>query len=560
MKFKHFIALFFIGAGLVYAQKENYNWTFGQKAGLSWNPSIGETQLPSMEAHNVFELASIGVESEILDEVPQSFSTEMISSEGCFTVSDYAGNLLFYSNGQKIWNKDHQDIADNTILTGHNSSAQSGIVVPFPNQPSKYLAITMGTDLASNAVAELGWAEIQVDPLTREAVNLTTVKNVLTPPQGHIFKEMVTAVRAANKKDFWLIVPSRPDYVLSSNTERYSFYLNVYRIDENGINPEPVVELLETNTYTNSRTSGQIRFSKDGSRFGLVAYRRTSPSGTPPHFHNLVLGNFNSETGEITNLQTAEIGQQTQNFYGIEFDTTGEYVYVTCIQTTDPTSSMFQGKRYILHVYNATDFLNNVPGGKTAIYKLEKDYIAEDDVWNTIPTSTNRPFFGSILRGIDNRLYISEYKTNNLFVITNPSDPQNLKIYRLNSILKNGTIGEIGLPTYASFFFNVEIESLPICVNQPVDFSVHITGGEGAESYAKTEINFGDDSPIHTITSPQLNSTYEFSHLYKNVGPFQIQMNSYDIDDQLINTASKTITKQVSSCQLKVNPHIRIQL
>lgn len=549
---------------MLWAQKENYNWAFGYKAGLSWNLQNGETTLPSAIGENVFNLPSINGTSEIIPNMPRGITTNIQSGEGCFSVSDYRGNLLFYSSGQNLWNQAGVEIATPTILTGHNSSAQSGIIIPYPGKAGRYIAITLGTDIASdaNASTDLGWTELLVNPLTNATSVVSTTKQIIPPPAGQVYKETITAVRAANKKDYWILVPSRSNVVVPTTyTERFPYYLNVYKVDENGFNTTPVHSMISTVTYANSRSSGQIRFSKDGTRFGFVSYRRSTPSGTTTtNNNNLVLGNFNPATGDISNLSYASIGTNAQNTYGIEFDSTGEYVYITTIQTTDPTSSMYLGKRYILYVYNATDFINNLPNSRTPITTIEKDYIAADNVTQNITNSNNRPYFTSILRGVDDRLYIGEYRTRNMFVITNPSTPSNLKLYRIKDILPASTYNQIGLPTYASFYFNVNMTAPNLCQDALTNLIVNITGGEGGENYLKTEINFGDGSPIHTINNPQINSSYTIPHQYPNSGNFTITLTSYDLSYNVIPASSSSVNATVSSCYLKVNPHIRVNL
>ena len=70
MKNKIFILLFFINT-ICYSQKEANIWYFGDKAGLDFNSGSPVVLTDS----------------------------EMTTNEGCATISDNNGNLLFYTNG-----------------------------------------------------------------------------------------------------------------------------------------------------------------------------------------------------------------------------------------------------------------------------------------------------------------------------------------------------------------------------------------------------------------------------------------------------------------------------
>ncbi|WP_322971375.1 hypothetical protein [Faecalibacter sp. LW9] len=157
-------------------------------------------------------------------------------------------------------------------------------------------------------------------------------------------------------------------------------------------------------------------------------------------------------------------------------------------------------------------------------------------------------------------MYITENGTRNLFVITNPENPEAKKIYRLNNILPQGSLARLGLPSYASFYFNVNMNEVNICKDTPTTFTINITGSEGGDNYSRTEINFGDQSPIVTLNNEGLNKSYTLTHQYQNDGVYTIQMTSYDLQNQIIEASSSTVEAMVSSCQIKVNPHIRINL
>ena len=88
-----------------WAQREGENWYFGERAGVNF--ATGEA-VPLLDG-------------------------EMNTREGCITVSDTNGVLLFYSDGSSVWTKDHTIMANGTGLRGNSSSTQSCIVVPWPN-------------------------------------------------------------------------------------------------------------------------------------------------------------------------------------------------------------------------------------------------------------------------------------------------------------------------------------------------------------------------------------------------------------------------------------------
>jgi len=96
------------------AQRETANWYFGSNVGLDFNSGIPE-------------LITNG---------------QMITTEGCSTVSDNSGDLLFYTNGVKIWDKTHNVMQNGSGLLGDISSSQSAIVIPNVSNTNIYYVFT----------------------------------------------------------------------------------------------------------------------------------------------------------------------------------------------------------------------------------------------------------------------------------------------------------------------------------------------------------------------------------------------------------------------------------
>lgn len=114
MKKLFFLSSFFILINS-YAQKEANNWFFGGNAGLSF-----ETGSP----------------------VPIA-GGQLNTEEGCTSISTSDGDLLFYSNGVYVYNKNNQQMPNGYGLHGDQSSTQSGIIVPKPGDPNIYYIFTV---------------------------------------------------------------------------------------------------------------------------------------------------------------------------------------------------------------------------------------------------------------------------------------------------------------------------------------------------------------------------------------------------------------------------------
>ena len=93
------------------AQKEANIWYFGFKAGLDFNSG---------------------------SPVPLT-NGKLITYEGCSSISDKTtGQLLFYTCGDTVYNRNLQIMPNGTGLLGNKSSTQSSVAIPMPGSSTKY--------------------------------------------------------------------------------------------------------------------------------------------------------------------------------------------------------------------------------------------------------------------------------------------------------------------------------------------------------------------------------------------------------------------------------------
>jgi hypothetical protein len=92
------------------SQKGANNWYFGAKAAITFNQG-----------------SPVAL-----------YNSAMHATEGVSSISDRNGNLLFYSDGWHIWNRNHQVMQNGFNIGSNADAAQSGLIVPYPGHDSLY--------------------------------------------------------------------------------------------------------------------------------------------------------------------------------------------------------------------------------------------------------------------------------------------------------------------------------------------------------------------------------------------------------------------------------------
>ena len=99
----------------LHAQGEANNWYFGQNAGITFNTTP-----------------------------PSALTDSKINTlEGCTTISDATGNLLFYTDGRTVWDRNggimpNANYNQGNGLLGDPSSTSSALIIPQPNVENRY--------------------------------------------------------------------------------------------------------------------------------------------------------------------------------------------------------------------------------------------------------------------------------------------------------------------------------------------------------------------------------------------------------------------------------------
>ncbi len=78
---------------------------------------------------------------------PQFLSDSQLGSpgiEGSASISDTSGNLVMYTDGETVWDRNHNVMPNGTGLMGNISTVQSSVIVPRPGTQDWYYIFTAG--------------------------------------------------------------------------------------------------------------------------------------------------------------------------------------------------------------------------------------------------------------------------------------------------------------------------------------------------------------------------------------------------------------------------------
>ena len=263
------------------AAQQNNIWYFGLKGGLDFNNAPGST--PPVAIGN----------------------SAMMANEGCGSVCDKNGQLLFYSNGVTVYNRNHEVMLNGDNLAGNISSVQSCLIVPIPGNDSLFYIFT--SDAVENSFAR-GYCYSLVNMKRDNGFGEVIAKNILLQAPC---TERLTAVRHANGLSVWVITNDN-----SSNTFR------AWLVGCNGLQAVPVVSnvgvVLDQDMIANV---GMMKASPDGKQLCQTHFPLFD---NVPNFAQLF--DFDNATGILSNPRTIDLPDA--QFLSCEYSPDSKLLYL----------------------------------------------------------------------------------------------------------------------------------------------------------------------------------------------------------------------------------------
>ena len=258
------------------------------------------------------------------------------SRGSCASVSDSAGNLLFYStyntdiwvaggppfqNGA-IFNKFHNvmDNGDSIVMQGWYNEV---VIITNPANINEYYVFSIGVT-ASNKQGL--WYSI-VDISANGGLGIVTQKNVQL--QSFMQVDCLTAIKHGNGRDWWILFRRWKNSPLAPNNEFHSYLVSPAGITN--YNVQHIGSIQSTGF-------GGFAFTNDGNGFAYF-----NPQGL------LELYNFDRCTGVISNpvnIHTESLQAPYETYWGGAFSPSGKLLFISKLpyssSSTSDTSRLYQ--------------------------------------------------------------------------------------------------------------------------------------------------------------------------------------------------------------------------
>ena len=288
MRYHHYrtaiiLFCFYLFPTMAVAQGENNIWAFGMNNGLNFNSGT-----------------------------PAPFSTVMQTAEGCAAVCNAAGQLLFYSNGNKVFNANHAVMPNGSGILGNythsptpiGSACQGVAIVPAIGNSTLYYLFTVDPLELVSAGEQVYTRYTVIDMSLNGGLGdvLPTQKNIVIDSGMGEKIAVASGVHCSN----WVIVHKLND------PEFHSFH-----VDRNGVNPVPVISVSGLPS-PGGYQDGYFKLTMSPNDSLLVNNRAEAPE----------LHDFNRATGVLSNYRKVLTPFGELN-YGAAFSADGKKLYIS---------------------------------------------------------------------------------------------------------------------------------------------------------------------------------------------------------------------------------------
>jgi hypothetical protein len=444
------VGFFVMMFGNVFAQKESNHWYFGKNAGLHFS---NNSVLPDTNG-------------KLYSYLSQS------------AISDANGNLLFYTNGDTVWNKNHQIMQNGIKIsanTNYADNSEVSVIVPLPKDKNVYYIFSI--NVLSSITPTLFYSVVDLS-YNNGYGKVVSKNNILLTNMTY----KLTAVHHANKESIWLIT-----HGFGTN----SFYS--YLINKNGINLIPVTSNTGSvhSGFLTAGKVGNIKVSPQGDK--LVSLKYSTNQGDPINFE---VFDFNNRTGLVSDpVSTIIFGP-----YYAEFSPNGRFLYIT-------------------------------RGGPSAIDQYDLNYLDSSNFFSSRIIIDTLMYQSQLQLANNGKIYVARYNKDFLGVVNNPNE-KGANCNYVDSGQYIGTRKSLkGLPFFLqSYFFKPDFEAVGTCFGDSTHFYLQDS------AYVDSLFWVFDDS---LSGANNFSTSWAPVHYFSDTGIFNVQMIVYH--DSMADTSMREI-------------------
>lgn len=410
------------------------NWLFFQNVGLKFTDAGATVNHPSVE--------------------------NLAAGKGTAAISDENGNLLFYTDGIKVWNSNHSVINAGPNLSGDLGSTQSALIVPRPGSEKFYYIFT--TDLvyppAFGYTRGFNYSCVDVS-LNENQGEVTSERNIQLLTES---AEMISSVKHANGTDYWVVT-----HGLNGND------FHAFLVDSSGVNLEAVVSSKGSDIdgdYNKREYFGALKLSPKGDKIAYASFGKEV----------IEIFSFDNSTGLVSNPVTIkpELINPDRGPYYVEFSPDGTKLYYT--------------------IANISTGLDN------QLFQYDLTSGAEPLLLNETPFDAD---VSALQLARDGKIYVGRFQKNMLGVIKNPNRPGLSCKYDQDGINLGSKKALNGLTNFIQSYFDIpHFDYDTKCEGDETMFSLLNTSnvenavwdfGDAANPDPVTGLN-----PVHIFSAP----------------------------------------------------------
>jgi gliding motility-associated-like protein len=383
---KRLMILFLIILGnttCAFSQKQTHIWYFGENVGLDFNHS------PPVPLGN----------------------SKLRSRTNSAVMSDSDGNLLFYTDGKTVWNKNHAIMLNGENLDGSGDSRRGTFIIPYPENKYQYYIFNYTTKKGLNYSV----VDIRLDSGLGGIIEKNIVLNA-----GDVYALGVIGKCTENgiPDEFWVVSSGHNIHTVSID---YPRKILAFQVDGNGIRRGVVVsEIIAKPFYC-------IKFSPAGNKAALMSR------------DHVYFAHFDIESGRFELDYKYFVSDTEFDQVEGEFSPDGKYFYLAS------TRMEFQGSSSEDHVHELIQLDTESPQDPV----VEKIFYDKDFRLKTFQLAPDGNIYIARPGGLDtnNRQFLARIINTNSRGLSGK--------FEKDGVFLGGGGGRnwIGLPAFSSHYF-----------------------------------------------------------------------------------------------------------